>query len=182
MRNAGKAALAFCLWGALPPAVAGEAMEEPVLRFAPKAVQQRYAETFPAHRVLRVVERQAGGTSVYRITVFSPTDTAVYTKKTGNDTVSELLLHHVELTTDGKVLEESRHAIPESRVPRAVLDGYRLWNRNGVKGMGVFWTAEQEPGRERVFSARVILSSVKAYSASFMENGRVVAAEPARVP
>jgi hypothetical protein len=182
MRGVSKAALVFWLWGVLPLAVAGEAMHDPVLQLAPKAVQKVCAELFPAHRVLRVVERQAGGAPVYRITVFSLTDMAVQGEKTGNDIVNELMLHHLELTADGKVLEESRHRIPESRVPKAVLDGFRLWNPNGVKGMGVFWTAEQAPGKERVFSASVILSSVKNYSASFGGNGSVVVAEPVRVP
>ena len=183
MRNVGRAALTFWLWGVLPLAIAGEAIEDPVLRFAPKAVQNVCAERFPAHRVLRVVERQVGGAPVvYRITVFSIADTGVFTKTTGDDTVSELLLHQLELMADGKVIEESRHAVPEYRVPKAVLDGYRRWNPDGVKGMGVFWTAGQEKGKERMFSASVILSAVKAYSASFRTNGSVVAAEPARVP
>jgi hypothetical protein len=86
---------------------------------------------------LRAVERRAGGAPVYRITLFSPADTLVHAKKIGDDHVSELPLYHLEVTGDGKVLEESRHAVPESRVPKAVLDGYRRWNAGGVKGMAV---------------------------------------------
>jgi hypothetical protein len=182
MRNVSKAALAFWLWVVLPLAVAGEPMEDPILRFLPKEVRKACEDAFPGHRALRAVERQAGGAPVYRVTVFSSTDTMVYAKKIGDDHVSELPLYHLELTADGKVVEESRHAVPESRVPKAVLAGYRTWNPGGVKGMAVVWGVELQKGTDRVFSVNVILSSVKTYFASFKEDGSVVAAEPSRVP
>jgi hypothetical protein len=60
--------------------------------------------------------------------------------------------------------------------------GYEKWNPKGVKGQELWWLTEVPRGEARVYRVRIIVNQIKAYAASFKEDGSVLAADPAVVP
>jgi hypothetical protein len=172
-------AVLFCL--TLPLAATGGTMDDPVLSMLPSAVKSACAEAFPGYRALRSVDRESGGAHVYRITFFSLADNGVYGRQEGDGIVTELPLYYLEVIANGTVVEESRHSVPESKLPKAVLDSYHRWNPKGVTGMMFGWSMQLQKGSERIYSVGITISAVKQYSASFSADGRVVSATPSPV-
>jgi hypothetical protein len=165
-----------------PPAAPG-GRSDPVFGNLPNAVRAVVEDTFPGHRCIRLAERQEKGATVYRVTVFNPADTTVHTQSVGGELVSQPRLYHVELTADGKVIEETyRPVLDLGRLPKPVLAAYQKWNPKGVTGMVVAWSTEVPRGKERIYRAGVIVNQIKAYRVSFKEDGSVIAADPAVVP
>ena len=92
------------------------------------------------------------------------------------------ILDELEVDAHGKVLEEPLRLFDPKRLPKAVAAAYEKWNPKGVKGAEIFWQTEVSRGKDRVYRVRIIMSSIKAYSASFKEDGAVLATDPASVP
>src|SRR5262245_41183457 len=101
---------------------------DPILSGFPEKIRKVCKETFPDARVLKVTERETRDGPLYRFTLFYPDDTTVHHRSVGGETVRQLLTYDLELTADGKVLEESRHSVRESQVPKVVLASYHQWN------------------------------------------------------
>jgi hypothetical protein len=69
------------------------------------------------------------------------------------------------------------------QLPKAVQDAYDKWNPKGVVGRsGHFWLTEVPRGKARVYRVSIILSAIKAYRASFREDGTIVESDPAVIP
>ena len=164
----------------LLPAAAGEnpPADDPLLRQLPAGARKVCRNLFPGHRALRYVERKEKDTLVYRVTFFQPASGAIRTRLVDGETVTELPLDVLELTADGKVLEEGRHSVADSQVPKAVLEAYKKWNAKGLEGMAVFWAAEQKKGEGRTFQVMILVNSLTAFNASFKEDGTVIKAPP----
>jgi hypothetical protein len=165
-----------------PPGAAEQPRPDPVLNHVPREVRAVCEETFPGHRCLRVAEREEKGAKVFRVTVFDPASMGAETRLVNGEHVTQLPLYHLELTADGKVLEETVHWIDPRRWPKPVQASYQKWNPNGVKGQELHSLTEVPRGEARVYRVRILVNQVKAYSASFKEDGSVLAADPTVVP
>ena len=164
---------------------------DPVFSNVPVAIRPVFESTFPNHRCVRMALRPVKDKDkgkgkdkyTYRGTFFNPASTTVRTKGEGEEIVTQPLLYDLEVSEEGKVIEETPHPVlkPE-RLPKAVVAAYEKWNPKGVKGMAVMWTTEVPRGKDRVYGAYILVDAIRSYSASFKEDGTVVAAEPAVVP
>src|SRR5262249_46776332 len=123
------------------------------------------------------------GAMVYRATVFNPASGGAETRQVGAENITQPILYHLELSESGKVLEETpRPVLDLKRLPKAVVAGYEKWNPKGGTGQEHRWTTEVPRGEARIYRVRIIESAIKAYSASFKEDGSVLTADPAVVP
>jgi hypothetical protein len=165
-----------------PPAATERPRPDPVLSRVPGEVRAVCEDTFPGYRCLRVAEREEKGAKVFRLTVFDPAGMGSESRLVNGEHVTELPLYHLELTADGKVLEETLHWIDPARWPKPVRASYRKWNPKGVKGQELHSLTELRRGEARVYHVRILVNQVTAYSASFQEDGSVLAADPAVVP
>jgi hypothetical protein len=161
-----------------------EKPRNPLYSSMPSAVRAVFEDAFPNHVCIRLVRRQEKGATMYRGTVFDSASGGAQTKRVGEEIVTEPILYHLEISETGKVLEETlRPVFDPKQLPKAVLAAYEKWNPKGVTGSsGHWWMTEVPRGEARVYRVRIILSAVKAYSASFKEDGTVLAADPAVVP
>jgi hypothetical protein len=120
---------------------------------------------------------------VYRATVFDPAAMSSFSQRVGGEHVTTPELYHLELDAGGKVLEETLRPVHDpGQLPKAVVAAYEKWNPKGVKGQELWWLTEVPRGEARVYRVRIIVNASKAYSASFTEDGSVLAADPAIVP
>jgi hypothetical protein len=165
-----------------PPTAPERPRPDPVLLSVPGEVRAVCEETFPGHRCLRVAVREEKGAKLFHLTVFDPAGMGTESRLVNGEHVTQLPLYHLELTADGKVLEETAHWIDPKRWPRPVQAGYQKWNPNGVQGQELHSLTEVPRGEARVYRVRIIVNQIKAYSASFKEDGSVLAADPAVVP
>jgi hypothetical protein len=165
-----------------PPAANEPTPRDPVYRHMPDAVRAVFETTFPGYRCIRLAIRQEKGAAVYRGTVFDPASGGASTRRVGEESVTEPILYHLEVSADGKVLEETAHWIDLKRWPQPVQASYQKWNPKGGEGREVHWLTEVPKGEARVYRVRIIVNAIKAYSASFKEDGSVLAADPAVVP
>jgi hypothetical protein len=160
---------------------------DPVLSNVPVAIRPVFEKTFPNHRCVRMAMRPVKGKDkdkyTYRGTFFDPASTTVRTKGIGEEIVTQPLLYDLEVSEEGKVIEETpRPVLEPARLPKAVVAAYEKWNPKGIKGMAVMWTTEVPRGKDRVYGAYILVNAIKSYSASFKEDGSVIAADPAVVP
>src|SRR5262245_10488070 len=156
---------------------------EPLYSHVPEAVRKVFEDTFPDHYCIRMVTRGRQDAAVYRGTVFDPRSAASHHQHVDGEHVATPILHQLEVDGDGKVVEESLRPILDlARVPKAVVAAYDKWNPKGVKGQEFYWLTEVPREKARVYRVRIILNAVKAYSATFAEDGSVLAADPAVVP
>ena len=101
----------------------------------------------------------------------------------GEESVATPPLYHLEVDAAGKVVEETHRPIDPKQLPKAVQTAYEKWNPKGVVGQsGHFWMTEVPRGKARVYHVNILLSAVKAYGATFREDGTVVQSDPAVVP
>jgi hypothetical protein len=166
-----------------PPAAAERPRRDPVYMHVPEAIRAVFEDTFPNHRCIRLARRQEKGAPVYRATVFDPASAGAETQRVGEESVTQPILYHLELSATGSVIEETpRPVFDLGRLPKAVLAGYEKWNPKGVQGQEFWWLTEVPRGEARVYRVRILVNAIKAYSASFKEDGSVLAADPAVVP
>src|SRR5205814_2123937 len=111
------------------PAASEPLKRDPMLAHLPAAVRKVFEDTFPNHRIIRLVMRGDGRDAVYRGTVFDLTDTTLTSglERVGGEFVTTPRLFHLEVDARGKVLEELPHPIGPDRVPKAVLAAYEKW-------------------------------------------------------
>lgn len=156
---------------------------DPVYWSVPDPVRKVFETTFPGYRCIRLVTRGENDAAVYRATVFDPAD---WGRTSGGRIDGERVvtppLYHIEVDATGKVLEETLRWVRLDQLPKAVLAAYQKWNPKGVQGAEFHCQTEVPRGKNRVYRVRIILSAIKAYTASFQEDGSVVAADPAVVP
>jgi hypothetical protein len=155
---------------------------DPVYSALPVALRKIAEETFPNHRCIRLVTRDAKQPTVYRITVFDPASVTTHHQRDDGDRVSSPVLYHLELDATGKVLEETLHPLNPARMPAAVMAAYEKWNPKGVKGVEHWWLTEVQRGKDRIIQAYIIVNPVKAYRAWFKEDGTVIKANPVVIP
>jgi hypothetical protein len=160
-----------------------ELRRDPVYVNMPNAIREVFEATFPNHRCVRMAMRQEKGAAVYRATVFDPTCSRASQREVGDETVSEPILYHLEVSADARVIEETAHPVLDrGRLPKAVVASYEKWNPKGVEGREHWWTTELPRGGTRVYRVLIILNAVEAYRAAFREDGTVVSTDPAVVP
>jgi hypothetical protein len=155
---------------------------DPVYMQLPEAIRPVFEDTFPGYRCIRLVTRGEKDATVYRGTVFDPAAMSSSHQRIGGETVTTPNLYHLELDANGKVLEETLHFVDRERLPKAVAAAYEKWNPKGVEGREFFWQTGVPRGKDRVYLVRIIENAIKGYSASFKEDGSVLAADPAVVP
>jgi hypothetical protein len=165
-----------------PPAAGERPRPDPVLTNVPPAILPVFDKTFPNHRCIRMAMRPVKDKGkdryTYRGTFFNPTATRVRTKGEGEDIVTQPILYHLEVSEEGKVIEETTRPVEPAAVPRAVLAAYDKWDPKPVKAMARTWTTAVPRGKDRVYGVYVLVNQIKAYSASFNEDGTVVSADP----
>ena len=157
---------------------------DPLVANVPAAARKVFEDTFPGHRCIRMARRGEGEKAVYRGTFFNPADTSsTSVRQVGEASVRPPPLYHLEVDVAGKVVEETHRPIDPKHLPKAVQTAYEKWNPNGVEGRsGHFWVTEVPKGKVRIYHVNILLSAVKAYRATFQEDGTVVAADPAVIP
>src|SRR5205807_9755554 len=94
-----------------PPAANARTSRDPVYGRMPEAVRAVFETTFPGYRCIRLAIRQEKGAAVYRGTVFDPASGGASTRRVGEESVTEPILYHLEVSADGNVLEETAHWI-----------------------------------------------------------------------
>jgi len=156
---------------------------EPLYSHLPGAVRKVFEETFPNHFCIRMVTRGKRDAAVYRGTVFDTHSAGSHHQLVDGEHVATPILYQLELDAGGKIVEESLRPILDlTGVPKAVIAAYEKWNPKGIKGQEFYWLTEVPREQARVYRVRIILNAIKAYSASFVEDGTVLAADPAVVP
>lgn len=166
------------------PAADRPTRRDPVLSSVPPVVAKVFEDTFPGHRCIRMAVHGRNDAAVYRGTFFDPANwTGTEGRMVDGESVRTPPLHHLEVDSSGKVVEESLRPIDPKQLPTAVRDAYLKWNPKGVEGRsGHFWLTEVQRGKARVYRVAIILSAVKAYRATFRDDGTIVAADPTVVP
>jgi hypothetical protein len=162
------------------PATREPLKQDPVLSHMPAATRKVFEETFPNHRIIRLVKRGDGEDSVYRGTVFdlsSPTLTSGH-DHFGGEFVTTPKLFYLELDAKGKVLEELPRPIEPTRAPKAVVDAYDKWNPKELRRLTTMWSTEIPRGKGRVYHVHILVSQIKSYWATFKEDGTVVRSDP----
>src|SRR5262245_41308209 len=86
-----------------PPGATGRTRRDPVYMHLPDAIRAVFEDTFPNHRCIRLARRQEKGAAVYRATVFDPASAGAQTQRVGEETVTQPILYHLELSAEGKV-------------------------------------------------------------------------------
>jgi hypothetical protein len=163
-----------------PPPTREPLKQDPVHSHLPAATRKVFEETFPNHRIVRLVQRGDGEDAVYRGTVFdlsSPTLTSGH-DRFGGELVTTPKLFYLEVDARGKVLEELPRPIEPDRAPRVVADAYEKWNAKGLKRLTTMWSTEIPRGKGRVYHVHILVNQIKSYWATFKEDGTVVRADP----
>ena len=165
------------------PATAEPLKQDPVLSHLPAATRKVFEDTFPNHRIVRLVQRGDGEGAAFRGTVF---DLASSTLTSGHDRfggelVTTPKLFYLEVDAKGKVLEELPRPIEPARAPKAVVDAYDKWNPKELRRLTTMWSTEVPRGKNRVYHVHILVSQVKSYRATFNEVGAVVRADPIEV-
>jgi hypothetical protein len=166
------------------PAAKGPPQRDPVLSRLTPAARKVFEDTFPNYRCIRLARRGQDEAAVYRGTFFDHANWAgAEVRLVDGESVATPPLFHMEVDAAGKVLEETPREIDPKQLPKAVQAAYEKWNPKGVTGRsGHFWLTEVVRGKARVYRVAILLSSVKAYRATFREDGTVVEADPAVIP
>src|SRR5262249_8406231 len=147
------------------------------------AVRKVFEDTFPHHFCIRMVTRGKQDAEVYRGTVFDPRSAGSSHQHVDSEHVATPILYQLEVDANGKVVEEMLRPILDlTPLPKAVVAAYEKWNPKGVKGQELYWLTEVPREKARVYRVRIIVNAIKAYSASFAEDGTVLEAKPAVVP
>jgi hypothetical protein len=161
------------------PAAGPPRRHDPVYGHMPIALRKVFEGTFPNHRCIRLGIRGEGDAAVYRGTVFDPANvSSASVRRVGDETVCTPPLFELEVDATGKVLEETPRWFDPAHLPKPVAAAYAKWNATGIAGMTVMWHTEVPRGKDRVYRVRIIVNAVKAYSATFREDGSVVSADP----
>jgi hypothetical protein len=156
---------------------------EPLYSHLPEAVRKVFEDTFPNHICIRMVTRGKRDAAVYRGTVFDLRSAASHHQLVDGEHVATPILYQLELDANGRVVEETLRPILDlARLPKAVVAAYEKWNPKGVKGQEFYWRTEVPRESARVYRVRIVLNAIKAYSASFAEDGTVLIADPGVVP
>jgi hypothetical protein len=132
---------------------------------------------FPNYWCVRLVTHHQANPKWYHATLFTPRGPRRTNWSDGNE-IAVPPMYEVSVDADGKVLEESNHAIERGLVPKAVLAAFAKWNAKGVGGMATTWATEVAAGKERVFRVAILMSQVKFYAATFQADGTVLTADP----
>ncbi len=168
-----------------PPAVAkvdrpalmlGElAKDNPILTLRPRAVQEACLRYCPGddYRALRATWDEAAASPTYTITFFH-TEGLRRGGRVGDRNFEELYQYDMTLASDGSLIEEQPHPVTLAHVPPAVLNGYRAWNRNNVKGMVAAWGIEKSRQGKRTFTVSIVFSQIEATGARFLEDGTLI--------
>jgi hypothetical protein len=165
------------------PAAKPRPWRDPVLSNVPPALQSVFENVFPNHRCIRMAVRQVKDATAYRGTFFNPADTTVRSNQEGGEFVSRPLLYDLEVSDDGKIVEETPHRVLDlGRLPKPVVAAYEQWNPKGITGMFIQWWTEVPRGRDRTYRVGIVINSIKAYWASFKEDGTVIKADPSPAP
>lgn len=167
------------------PAAKEAPKRDPVLSsLTPAAVRKVFEDTFPGLRCIRLARRGKDNDVVYRGTFFDPAEWSSTTVRFVNgESVVTPPLYEQELDAAAKVIEETHRPIDPKQLPKAVQAAYEKWNPKGVEGLsGHFWLTEVPRGKDRIYRVTILLSAIKAYRASFKEDGTIVEADPAVVP
>lgn len=165
------------------PAGQGSPPSDPVLSQLPPAVRKVFESTFPGHRCIRLVTRGRNEAAVYRGTFFNPANWSSTTGGLVNgESVVTPPLFHLELDASASVLEETYRSVDPKQLPKPVQAAYRKWNPKGITSQEHYWLTEVARGQPRVYRVAIILSAVKAYRATFREDGSIVEADPVVVP
>ena len=161
------------------PAAAEPPKRDPMYSSLSAAARKVFEETFPSHRIIRLVVRGDGEDAVYRGTVFSLTSTTLtsgHDRATG-ESVTPPQLWHLEVDAKGKVLEELPHPIGPEKLPKAVAAAYDKWNPKDLKRMATMWHTEVPRGKDRIYRVQILVNAIRAHWAAFKEDGTVLTAD-----
>lgn len=157
---------------------------DPVVASVPAAVRKIFEETYPGYRCIRMGRRGEGEKAVYRGTFYNLAEwSSTQVRHVDGESVITPPLYHLELDAAGKVIEETHRPIQPKQLPKAVQAAYEKWNPKGIEGRsGHFWLTEVPRGKTRVYHINILLNAVKAYRATFQEDGTVVKSDPTVLP
>lgn len=156
-------------------ALALDPKSDGLLILLPPAVKKACERLCPddSYQAVRVVKRPMPTPTSYTVT-FLHNSLVTAGRTVGGGSVDEFFQYTIELDPEGNLLEEQPHDVSESAVPKAVLDGYKAWNRNGVKGFWVRWGVGKERAGKRTYRVMLVLNQIDAFHAAFLEDGRLI--------
>ena len=159
------------------PAAKEAPKPDPVYSHLPNDIRKVYEDTFPNHRCVRLTIRGEKDKAVYRATVFDLASMSASVQQVGGELICTPQLFRLELDARGQVLEETRRPIEKERVPKAVAAAYDQWNPKELKRMATLWSTEVARGKDRVYDVTILVNQLKAYRASFKEDGTILSAD-----
>jgi len=142
----------------------------------PAAVREsylaRYGDGYWIWRV-EVTLDKATRRPLYDLTVFRP---GAFATRGRNDSLVHQLQHYkLVIRQSGEVIEEERHAVGESFLPKAVAAAYEAKRREFPRDHArPQWFSQQAAGGKRRFSVTVIFDARRRYSAQFDTEGNVI--------
>ncbi len=148
---------------------------DPLFDHIPRQVQQAVTTRFPSHRIWQFSRIGEGELSKFELTVFDPKSRTTCCKEIKPALVCKVASFNLEVTANGDVLYEESHVISEGSVPVPVRDAFQKWSRGLARGT-VVWTAHQQKGAQRLYSAQCLVSSVEDYDATFNVEGAIIQA------
>jgi len=162
------------------PAAGEPLKQDPVLSHMPAATRKVFEETFPKHRIIRLVQRGDGEDAVYRGTLFNLSSTTLTSghDRFAGELVTTPMLFYLEVDARGKFIEELPRPIEPTQAPKAVVDAYDKWNPKELRRLTTMWSTEIPRGKARVYHAHILVSQITSYRATFKEDGTVVRADP----
>lgn len=161
------------------PAAAERPWADPVIAHVPLVIRPVFESTFPGHRCVRMAVRKGKPAPTYRGTFFNPTDPTVHTKRDDDgDLVTQPILYHLEVASDLTIVEETPHPLHLKLVPAGVMAAYQKWDPHQIKAMARMWYTGVPRGKDRVYYVNILVNQIKAYGATFKEDGTVIKADP----
>jgi len=142
----------------------------------PEAIRAVFETTFPVTGASGWPIRQEKGAAVYRGTVFNP-PAGCPDRRVGEESVTEPILYHLEVAADAKIIEETPRPVDPVGCRRRSSPPTRSGTRRGSRA-GSTGDTEVPPWEGPVYHVRINRERVKGYTASFKEDGSVVAADP----
>lgn len=137
-------------------------------------VRKTYEEIFPDHRIWSVAESGRGETAEYELTIFDPHSRMMQGQSVEGKNIATLRNYRLILDPKGNVVREEIHPVSENAVPKAAREAFEKWHQSFRRSNDFVWMAHQDEGKERLYTARVVLNSIEDYEATLKADGTFV--------
>jgi len=146
---------------------------DPFATVTPQVVLDSVMERFPGYLIWAIRTTGADDKREHEVTAFDARSTGLHNRLVGESMLYTRATYKIVVSETGHVISEERHAITEDSVPRAALQAYLEWRRDRPAGMAVLWGAYQEPNKERLYMASIIVNAIESHTLIVNRNGTI---------